>query len=338
MTLYRRVKRADFVYPSGVVEPTVRRIERRDDGIIGTIMDKLPLAIIAIGAATGLFGYAKFIITGGYGEAISRFKEFGFFSFSSDVFVKSTAGYPYNKFVLIPVLIMLTAALIYCFRLMFSTSDRKGIKILSIVMLIAPIVMMAAMVVLQLTGNGLSGDMTGYIGIAMMAMIIGGFVIIGKDRNAKEYAKEVRRSAMLYFIGIPVLVWLLENLIGFGSIVIGFLLAGAAIYFIGGLLTTGDSDGGSAVSGGSSGGSSGGFSGGASASGRSDSKSRDLKKKQERLDYLRKQAGEYEYYNMRQAEGAVGYQHFSAAKNREVIRDLNKEASYLEKEIAKMNK
>ncbi len=215
-------------------------------------MDKLPLVIIAIGAATGLFGYAKFIITGGCGEAISRFKEFGFFSFSSDVFVKSTAGYPYNKFVLIPVLIMLTAALIYCFRLMFSTSDRKGIKILSIVMLIAP--------------------------IAMMAMIIGG------------------------------------------------------------LLSVGDSDGGSAVSGGSLGGSSGGFSGGASASGRSDSKSRDLKKKQERLDYLKKQAGEYEYYNMRQAEGAAGYQHFSAAKNREVIRDLNKEASYLEKEIAKMNK
>lgn len=284
--------------------------------IFATIMDNTPLAVIVLGIAVSLFGYVKFIISGGYAEAIAHFKEYGLFSFDEGVFVNSTATYVYNKFIVIPVAILLIASLIYSIRKMLQTDDNKRKKVVSVVMLIVGIVLQIALAaILEIMGT-LPESLTMIGGVASTVMIIYGIVKLRKDPSTKP----VVRATALYFLGIPAAVWLLENVIGFGSIVIGFLLAFGAVALIFTFMTSGDGE----------------SSGGGSSNDGGATNSREYKKMQDRMDYLNNKQAGYEHYNQRQAEGAWGYQHFSAEKNREVIRDIQKEKEYLAKDMAKM--
>ena len=78
--------------------------------------------------------------------------------------------------------------------------------------------------------------------------------------------------------------------------------------------------------------------GGGSTAERNAGIDRDIAKKKQQYDNMKKKRDDYAYYNKRQAEGAWGYQYHSAELNREVIRDTEKQMEYLEKDIEKLEK
>ncbi|MBO5514147.1 MAG: hypothetical protein J5961_06135, partial [Mogibacterium sp.] len=231
MTTYERTDRyyadpAEMLAETVCDRHSVRFLEDKNTGnTFEIIMDKLPLAVIVIGIVTSLVGYVKFIITGGYAEAIANFKEYGLFSFNQNVFVNSTATYVYNKFIVIPVAIILIVSLVYSIRKMLQTGEQKGKKVAAVVLLIAGIVGFLAIALFNGIKGELSRNLTTYGGMACIAMVIYAIVVLRKDPNTKP----VLRAVAIYFLGLPALVWGVENVIGFGSIVLGLILAGGAV-------------------------------------------------------------------------------------------------------------
>lgn len=70
--------------------------------------------------------------------------------------------------------------------------------------------------------------------------------------------------------------------------------------------------------------------------GRQSTNSKAVTKKKEEIARLRKSNSEYSEYNRRQAAGDIGYQFFSAEKNRQIMRDQEMQIQNLEREVSKL--
>ena len=158
------------------------------------------------------------------------------------------------------------------------------------------------------------------IALFIIFEIVGSIIETGKNGKAEGMTllKISAFSWFYYIILMPLLTYAVMNAPALGWNLILIIAAILLVGFLFGVLGTG------AVG---------------SAAGPAQGKSeidRKIEKKKQRAANLRKQAGDYSYYNKRQAEGAWGYQHMNADLNREKIRDLEKEAQYLDKEIKKL--
>lgn len=148
-------------------------------------------------------------------------------------------------------------------------------------------------------------------------------IVIEFSKNGKpEGMRLLKNSALswlIYILILPLLTYVVCNALALGHKIILAIIAVIFIWFLFGVLGTGGA-------------------GAPESSGGPSDTDRKIEKLKGQAASLHKRASDYEYYNKRQAEGAVGYQHMNAKLNREVIRDSQKQAESIEREIEKLEK
>ena len=285
----------------------------KENSTTGTVLNILSVIPFAGAAITAIAAITMFIINKGFGKQIELLKAGWWDALTSqdNVWTLGTCGYFYNMWSVIAAGALLIAlgifAAIELYR--YGSAGKKIVFSVSGILLVPALALTVISFIREI--NLVLSFVS--LGISVVSGIICLVLLSGED-----YFKRFIFAAVCFFAAAPLIVLIIENIIGIAAFIILLALIGIGCLIFG--AASGSGSGSSSYSGSSSN----------SGSGSHGSTSREAKKKQNRIAELQNDIRKSErnlegYYNKEFSYGSVDPKYWSkrAAKAREELRKIN---------------
>lgn len=197
---------------------------------IQSLLTIIPFIVCIITILVFLIGFIMFIAQGGYSTQMNALKLIFTNGFKSG-FTKGTTYLFYNNILATVITTLLLINLVLIVINVFK-NDTRAKKILISATLIIPIVAVIILLIIFLGGNNRDLSTSGFIITMISILMLLGFFVLLFFTESREYYKSFIFTVTLYFVGAPLLLWFLENIVMailtiIGTIVLIFIASSA---------------------------------------------------------------------------------------------------------------